>query len=96
MKKPFGFVQAYYQQEKVLKVSLSADPNKRLEQVKEKAIALEKNVEHKFDEVSQKVAEKLGMREIPWFKWTYNLTIVYSIVTCFVMFHRPDFFNVST
>ena len=31
MKRPFGFISAYYVQEKVLRGGFAADPNKRLE-----------------------------------------------------------------
>ena len=37
----------------------------------------------------------MGMNEIPWFKWTYNLTLIYALVTIMVLFHKSDFINVS-
>lgn len=52
MKKPFGFVTAYYVQEKVMHEGMSNDPNKRLEQVKEKLHNVEQNASVKFDQVS--------------------------------------------
>ena len=37
----------------------------------------------------------MGMKEIPWLKFTIYLTFFYSIVTILVLFSRPDFVNVS-
>jgi hypothetical protein len=57
---------------------------------------VEKNVEVKVDEYASKISEKiLGTKNVPWFKFSYNLTILYAALTCFVLFHRPDFFNVK-
>eukprot|EP00347_Sterkiella_histriomuscorum_P014348 403361215 len=94
MKKPFGFMTAYYEQEKILAVGVSSDPNERLKQFTQ-ITRVEKTVESKFDEVSQTVASKLGMKEIPWFRWTMNLTVVYTILTILVCFHRQDFMNLT-
>ncbi len=41
MKKPFGFVQAYYVQEDLLKTGVSSDPNRRLEQMSQRAEVVE-------------------------------------------------------
>lgn len=35
------------------------------------------------------------MEKVPWFRLTVYLTALYFIVTNFVLFHRPDFINVS-
>lgn len=74
---------------------LSSDPNERMQQLQGQIFRVEKNVEEKFDVISQQVASKLGMKEIPWFRWTLNLTFVYTVLTILVCFHRQDFLNVS-
>ena len=51
-------------------------------------------MEEKFDAVANKIAATMGMKEIPWFKCTYYLTLLYAMVVCLVLFYRSDFFNV--
>ena len=36
----------------------------------------------------------MGIKEIPWFKWTLNMTFIYAVVTILVLFHKQDFLNV--
>jgi hypothetical protein len=52
-------------------------------------------MEERFDVVTKNIASKMGMSTIPWFKFTYYLTLTYAAVTCLVLFYREDFFNVS-
>jgi hypothetical protein len=63
--------------------------------VQARVFETEKKVEEKFDIITQNLASKMGMKEIPWFRWTYYLTILYSMVTCLVLVKRSDFFNVT-
>lgn len=53
-------------------------------------------MEERFDVVTKNIANKMGMSTIPWFKFTYYLTLAYAAVTCLVLFYREDFFNVRT
>jgi len=73
---------------------ISADPEERRRQMQAQVFAVEKRVEQKFDEFSNKLAQKIGMKEIPWFKWTLYMTFIYAVVTVLVLFHRSDFLNV--
>lgn len=45
MKKPFGFIQAYYVQEKILEIGVSANPEVRMEQLKASVSSMERNAE---------------------------------------------------
>ena len=94
MKKPFGFIKAYYEQEKILEEGLSIDPEKRIQELQTRAVAMEKVAQEKFEVVTQIVAEKMGLQEIPWLKLTLWSTFIYGIITVLVLFHRPDFINV--
>lgn len=55
----------------------------------------EKQFEQKLDEMTNTVAERLGLREIPWFTVTVWLTAFYTVLTVFVCFYREDFLNVN-
>jgi hypothetical protein len=50
----------------------------------------------KVDFIAVKVAEKLGYGDgdVPWFRWTWILLLVYTVLTIGVMIYRPDFVNV--
>ncbi len=95
MKKPFGFVQAYYVQEDVMKLGLSSDPAVRFEMMTAKAGQAELKFKENFDAVTINIAAKMGMEEIPWLKLTYRLAQIYAVLTILVLFHRPDFINLT-
>ena len=94
MKKPFGFMDAYYRQEKLLRQGVSKDPEKRMEEVRTRAFVMEEQAKEQFDKVANVIAEKIGVKEIPWLKCTLYFTFFYAIITVLVMFFRPDFVNV--
>ena len=60
-----------------------------------KITVTEKKIEQNFDQVTTSIAEKFGMKTIPWLKFTYYLTLLYSMITIFVLFQRADFFNLT-
>ncbi len=37
----------------------------------------------------------MGYTEIPWLKITNRMVWIYGIMTCLVLFHRPDFINLT-
>lgn len=84
---------AFYLQKKIMD-NQGSDAETRLQELTN-IMEAEREFEKKFDQVSQIVAERMGMKEIPWFKWTLNLTYFYACITCMVCFHRPDFVNVK-
>lgn len=55
----------------------------------------EKEVEAKIDNVALTFAKKAGYNEVPWFKLTWWLLGLYTVLTIFVMFMRPDFLNMT-
>jgi hypothetical protein len=68
---------------------------KTLEAYQSRALHAEQQASVKFDEVASVVAQKIGMRGIPWYNLTLYLTGIYTVVTVLTLFHRADFLNVS-
>ena len=56
---------------------------------------MEKNMEKGFDKIAEGVADTIGVKEIPWFKFTLYLTFVYCGISILVLFHRQDFINLT-
>jgi hypothetical protein len=86
MRRPFGFMEAYYAQEKILQegpapASQRAEAMRQFEELQARAEVVEKQAKVKFDELSSQVAERIGLREVPWFKLTIILTALYALVT---------------
>jgi len=54
-----------------------------------------KVIEKQLDQVAAEFAQKIGYDSVPWFKLTVQLIYLYSAVTIFVMFLRPDFLNLT-
>ena len=48
-----------------------------------------------FDNISQNIATKLGFNYVPWFTLTKIVLGIYTSLTCFVLFFRPDFLNLT-
>lgn len=48
-----------------------------------------------IDAVSTNIAKKLGFSHVPWFTLTKIVLAIYSTLTCFVLFIRPDFVNLT-
>ena len=47
------------------------------------------------DNISQNIAYKLGFNYVPWFTLTKIVLGIYTILTCFVLFFRADFVNLT-
>jgi hypothetical protein len=47
------------------------------------------------DNISINIANKLGLTHVPWFTLTKIVLGIYSILTCFVLFFRTDFINLT-
>lgn len=47
------------------------------------------------DNISQNIATKLGFNTVPWFTLTKIVTGIYTMLTCSVLFFRPDFINLT-
>ena len=47
------------------------------------------------DIASIKIARSLGFNYVPWFNLTILLLAIQSIITCFVLFFRSDFVNLT-
>ena len=63
----------------------------RLEQLEQR----EKVVEEKVDAISQNIANTLGFEDVPWFQLTWVVLWIYSGLTVFIMFMRPDNINMT-
>jgi hypothetical protein len=55
----------------------------------------EKLIEEKVDVVINRFARRAGYDSVPWFSLTWGLLWLYTVLTCFVMMNRPDFFNLT-
>ena len=78
-----------------MKTGLSSDPNKRIEMVTSRALEAESKLKDNFDAVTSRIAEAVGVQEIPWLKLTFRMAQIYGILTILVLFHRPDFINLT-
>lgn len=54
----------------------------------------EKKLSKRVDVFAHGLAKKIGYDSVPWFALTEVVLGIYSILTIFSMFFRPDFFNV--
>ena len=48
-----------------------------------------------IDNISNNIAIKLGFSYVPWFTLTKIVLGIYTILTCFVLFFRTDFINLT-
>ena len=48
-----------------------------------------------IDNVSINIAYKLGFKQVPWFTLTKIVLGIYTVLTCFVLFFRTDFINLT-
>lgn len=48
-----------------------------------------------IDNFSNNIAHKLGFSYVPWFTLTKIVLGIYTIITCFVLFFRADFVNLT-
>lgn len=48
-----------------------------------------------MDDVATALAQKAGYESVPWFSLTWWVLWIYTILTLFVMFLRPDFLNLT-
>jgi hypothetical protein len=55
----------------------------------------EKAIEEKFDLVTAKFAQRAGYESVPWFRVTWVILWIYTVLTILVLFHRPDFINLT-
>jgi hypothetical protein len=63
---------------------------------KEKKIHLrEVKMMKSIDNISSNIAHKLGFRYVPWFTLTKIVLGIYTVLTCFVLFFRTDFLNLT-
>ena len=52
-------------------------------------------MERDFDNVATNIAVKLGFNHVPWFTLTKIVLGIQAILTCFVLFFRTDFVNLT-
>ena len=70
---------------------LHPDLEKRMEGFQEQ----EKEVEVRVDAVSTHIAKSLGYTDVPWFRLTWYLLWIYTILTILIMMKREDFINMT-
>ncbi len=57
-----------------MKTGVSSDPSRRFDQLSNRAAVAEQKIQENFDAVATSIAQKMGMNEFPWLKWTYKMT----------------------
>jgi hypothetical protein len=55
----------------------------------------EQRMVQSIDNISANIAYKLGFNHVPWFTLTKVVLGIYTILTCFVLFFRTDFINLT-
>ena len=55
----------------------------------------EKKMEQKVDNVAAVFAKRAGYNSVPWFQLTWWVLWLYTLLTVFVMYSRPDFINMT-
>ena len=55
----------------------------------------EAKIVQNIDNISYNIANKLGFTHVPWFTLTQIVLGIYSVLTCFVLFFRTDFINLT-
>jgi hypothetical protein len=55
----------------------------------------EEKVIQNIDNFSNNIAQKLGFSYVPWFTLTKIVLGIYTGLTCFVLFFRTDFINLT-
>jgi len=105
MKRPFGFLGAYYNQENVMGKSTKASSvlqtnevlrnyYNNLDDALSHPSTKEINAIHQIDQVAVNLANRLGMNEVPWYKLTLYVTAIYTLIVLLSLFYRADFLNV--
>lgn len=109
MESPFGFIEGFQIDQMFLQVQYKKQDERAHEKPKEIEIQLppemeekmkqlderEQVYEKKFDIIADHFATNLGYDSIPWFRITIYMLAIYMVLTCLVMFARPDFINVT-
>jgi hypothetical protein len=100
LENPFGFLDTM--KDEALEDSEEEDDGKPKTGVQAAVLAGEKRIkaqEQQFaktiDNVSTTIAYKLGFSYVPWFTLTKIVLGLYTILTCFVLFFRTDFLNLT-
>jgi len=105
MEAPFGFIQGFTSEvarraqddldetRQLPDQDASVPPElaKRLEEME----VHEHAIEHHVDVYASKLAVKAGLDTVPWFQLTWWLLWIYTCLTLFGMFLRPDFLNLT-
>jgi hypothetical protein len=55
----------------------------------------ERVIEERLDAVTAVFAQRAGYESVPWFRLTWIILWIYTVLTVFVLFHRPDFINLT-
>ena len=55
----------------------------------------EQRIIQSVDNIAANVAYKLGFNHVPWFTLTKVVLGIYTVLTCFVLFFRTDFINLT-
>lgn len=55
----------------------------------------EAKVIQSIENISSNIAYKLGFDHVPWFTLTKIVLGIYTVMTCFVLFFRTDFINLT-
>lgn len=55
----------------------------------------EQKVIQSIENISANIAYKLGFDHVPWFTLTKIVLGIYAVLTCFVLYFRTDFINLT-
>ncbi len=55
----------------------------------------ENNLRKSVDSASMAIAKRFGFSYVPWYNLTIFVLAIYSTLTCFVLFYRSDFLNLT-
>lgn len=110
LESPFGFIKGFqlehdvksraemrakehedHKEQNLTNWDLTPEMQVRLAAVEQK----ERVFEEKFDVVAEKVAQRVGYSSVPWFKLTWVLLWMYTVLTNLVLFFRKDFVNLT-
>lgn len=100
LENPFGFLDTM--KDEALETEDDEEdgkPKSQLEAIvkenEKKIQAQEKEFVKTIDNVSANIAFKLGFNYVPWFTLTKIVLGIYTVLTCFVLFFRTDFINLT-
>lgn len=101
LENPFGFLDTMKEEAEETEDDdeENGEPKSKLEVImkenEKKIKGKEQEMVKTIDNISQNIAHKLGFSYVPWFTLTKVVLGIYTVLTCFVLFFRTDFINLT-